>query len=158
MKWIKRFLILALLVFIGMQFIRPGKNVDKGYESVQPFLAETKPIASVATVLEETCFDCHSNHTRYPWYAEVAPVSYWLADHIRHGKGELNFSKWSSYSVKKKDHKLDELIEMVENKWMPLESYAKMHEGARLTDDQIKAVVTWAQAARLQYGLKTLPE
>lgn len=153
MKWIKRFFILALLVLVVMQFIRPDKNQEGSYDSVQPFLNETKPIASVEGILKETCFDCHSNQTRYPWYAEIAPVSYWLADHIKHGKGELNFSEWSSYSVKRKDHKLEEVIEMVEDKEMPLDSYTWTHGEARLTDDQIKAVITWAKVARLQYGI-----
>lgn len=144
---------LALLVLVVMQFIRPDKNQEGNYDSVQPFLNETKPIASVEGILKETCFDCHSNQTRYPWYAEIAPVSYWLADHIKHGKGELNFSEWSGYSVKRKDHKLEEIIEMVEDKEMPLDSYTWTHEEARLTDDQIKAIVTWVQTARLQYGI-----
>jgi hypothetical protein len=153
MKWIKRFLMLALLVLVVMQFVRPDKNQEGSYDSVQPFLAETKPIASVEGILKETCFDCHSNQTRYPWYAEVAPVSYWLADHIKDGQKHLNFSDWSAYSVKRKDHKLEELIEMVEEKEMPLDSYTWTHEEANLTDAQIKSIITWAKAARLQYGI-----
>jgi hypothetical protein len=158
MKWIKRFLLLALLVLVIMQFFRPDKNQEGNYDSVQPFLEETKPIASVAATLKETCFDCHSNQTRYPWYAEVAPVSYWLADHIRHGKGELNFSEWSSYSIKRKDHKLDEIMELVERKEMPLDSYTWTHKEAQLSDAQIKAIVTWVKVARLQYSVRTSPE
>jgi len=151
MKWIKRFFILALLVLIVMQFIRPDKNQEGNYDSVQYFLNETKPIASVEGIFNETCFDCHSNQTRYPWYAQVAPISYWMSDHIKEGKKHLNFSDWSSYSVKRKDHKLEELIEMVEDKEMPLDSYTWLHEEARLTDDQIKSILTWAKTARLQY-------
>ncbi len=153
MKWLKRFLILALLVLVVMQFIRSDKNQEGNYDSVQPFLNETKPIASVEGILKETCFDCHSNQTKYPWYAEIAPVSYWLADHIKDGKKHLNFSEWSTYSVKRKDHKLEEVIEMVEDKEMPLDSYTWTHKEARLTDDQIKAIITWVQTARLQYAL-----
>jgi len=153
MKWLKRFLILALLVLVVMQFIRSDKNQEGNYDSVQPFLNETKPIASVEGILKETCFDCHSNQTKYPWYAEIAPVSYWLADHIKDGKKHLNFSEWSTYSVKRKDHKLEEIIEMVEDKEMPLDSYTWTHKEARLTDDQIKAIITWVQTARLQYAL-----
>ncbi|WP_299769818.1 heme-binding domain-containing protein [uncultured Dokdonia sp.] len=153
MKWIKRLLVLALLVLVVMQFIRPDKNQEGGYDSVQPFLAETKPIASVEATLKETCFDCHSNQTRYPWYAEVAPVSYWLEDHIKDGKKHLNFSEWSAYSVKRKDHKLEEVIEMVEDKEMPLDSYTWTHEEAQLSDVQIREIVNWAKVARFQYSL-----
>lgn len=159
MKWIKRFFLLALVVLVVMQFVRPDKNEsDTDYVSVEAFLRETKPVPEVAAILKETCFDCHSDQTQYPWYAEVAPVSYWLADHIKDGKKHLNFSKWSEYSVKRKDHKLEEVIEMVEAREMPLDSYTWTHEEARLTDAQVKALITWAKAARVNYDLQGLPQ
>lgn len=155
MKWIKRLLILALVALVVMQFIQPEKNTEPNYESVQAFVAETKPNAEVTTILKETCYDCHSNNTVYPWYGNIAPLSYWLADHIEEGKEHLNFSAWNSYSAKRKDHKLEELIEEVEEGEMPLESYTWIHESARLSQEQIKAMTDWAATARLQY---TLPE
>ena len=112
MKILKKVLTAALIAFVVMQFFRVDKNRTEG-DFVAVFIAETQPDDEVYTILKSACFDCHSNNTRYPWYAEIAPVSYWLDDHIRHGKGELNFSDWSSYSNKKKDHKLEELIEEV---------------------------------------------
>ncbi|MFT5752517.1 MAG: hypothetical protein ACI828_001692 [Flavobacteriales bacterium] len=142
-----------------MQFISPDKNeADTDYASVEAFLAETKPVPEVAAVLKETCFDCHSDQTRYPWYAEVAPVSYWLSDHIKDGKKHLNFSKWSEYSVKRKDHKLEEVVEMIEAREMPLDSYTWTHEEARLSDAQVEAIIIWAKAARVNYGLETIPQ
>ena len=159
MKWIKRFFVVALVVFIFMQFISPDKNeADMDYASVEAFLAETKPVPEVAAVLKETCFDCHSDQTRYPWYAEVAPVSYWLSDHIKDGKKHLNFSKWSEYSVKRKEHKLEEVVEMIEAREMPLDSYTWTHEEARLSDAQVEAIIIWAKAARVNYGLETIPQ
>ncbi|WP_273005712.1 heme-binding domain-containing protein, partial [Leeuwenhoekiella blandensis] len=68
------------------------------------------------------CYDCHSNQTTYPWYSNLAPASFYLEDHIKDGKRHLNFSEWEQYSAKRKDHKLDELIEEVEREGMPLES------------------------------------
>lgn len=152
MKWIKRFFTLALIAFIVMQFVRPDKNEEGNYASVQTFLEETKPISSVAATLETACYDCHSNQTVYPWYAEIAPVSYWLSDHIKNGKRHFNVSEWSSYSAKRKDHKLEELIEMVEATSMPLDSYTWVHKDAILSDEQIKEMIIWAKAARLQYA------
>ncbi len=151
MKWIKRFFVLALIAFVVMQFIRPDKNEEGSYASVQEFIEETKPISSVVTTLETACYDCHSNQTVYPWYAEIAPVSYWLSDHIKNGKRHFNVSEWSSYSAKRKDHKLEELIEMVGAKSMPLDSYTWVHKDAILSDAQIKEMLIWAKAARLQY-------
>ena len=148
-KILKYFLLLALVALVVIQFIRPDKN-NSGYESVVAFEAETNPSQEVKEILKTNCYDCHSGQTQYPWYAEIAPVSYWLADHIKHGKGEFNASKWENYSVKKKDHKLEELIEMVEKGEMPLDSYTWLH--GDLSEEDVKTLLQWATLARLKYA------
>ena len=150
MKIIKKLLWLLLIAFLISQFFGPEQN-DGDIASITPFFTETNPPENVKLVLKETCFDCHSNHTRYPWYSKITPVDYWMAGHVDHGKGELNFSNWAEFSVKKKDHKLEEIIELVEKKEMPLPSYTWTHRDAKLTDEQINAVVTWAQQVRSGY-------
>lgn len=147
-KILKYFLIVALIALVVIQFIRPERN-NAGYESVMAFENDTKPSVQVAGILKENCYDCHSNHARYPWYAEVAPFSFWLADHIKHGSGHFNASIWEEYSVKKKDHKLEEIIEMVEKGEMPLNSYTWIH--GKLGDDDKELLLQWAGLARLQY-------
>jgi len=151
MKLIKKILLALLVVFVIAQFFGPDKN-EGDLTSIEPFLTETKPSPEVKSILKETCFDCHSDVTRYPWYNNITPVNYWLADHINHGKGHFNVSKWDEYNIKKKDHKLDELIEMVEAKEMPLNSYTWTHSEAKLTDDQIKAIIDWAKELRKGYA------
>ncbi|MEY8849282.1 heme-binding domain-containing protein [Psychroserpens sp. XS_ASV72] len=151
MKLLKKILLVLLVLFIVAQFFGPEKN-QGDIASIEPFLEETKPSPEVKGILKETCFDCHSSVTRYPWYNNITPVNYWLADHVKHGKGHFDVSKWNEYSIKKKDHKLDELIEMVEAKEMPLKSYTWTHSEANLTDEQIKAVVDWAQSVRAGYA------
>jgi hypothetical protein len=101
--------------------------------------------------LKETCYDCHSDYTRYPWYNNITPINYWLAGHVDHGKEELNFSNWAEFSTKKKDHKLEEIEELVVAKEMPLESYTITHSEAKLTDAQIQSVVDWVKSARAKY-------
>ena len=150
MKLLKKILLALLIVFIVAQFFGPEKNVGD-YTSIETFIAETKPSPEVKKILQESCFDCHSDVTRYPWYNNITPVNYWLADHVKHGKGHFDVSKWNEYDTKKKDHKLDELIEMVEDKEMPLNSYTWTHTEAKLTDAQIKAVIYWAKGARTIY-------
>ena len=157
MKILKKILLLLLVVFVIAQFFGPDKN-EGDLTSINAFVNETKPSPEVAAVLKETCYDCHSSHTRYPWYNNITPVNYWLADHIDHGKKHLDFSKWSEDSFKKKDHKLDELIEMVEAKEMPLNSYTWTHSEANLTDAQIQSVIDWAKQVRLGYSLQDKPE
>lgn len=148
MKYFKYFLILALLVLVVLQFVRPEKN-NSGYETVALFEKEAVPSNKVAAILKTNCYDCHSDQTQYPWYAELAPVSYWMDDHINHGKGHFNVSEWSSYSAKKKDHKLEELIEFVEEGEMPLDSYTWLH--GDLSEEDTKLILDWARMARLNY-------
>jgi hypothetical protein len=147
-KLIRIVAILALIALVIMQFIRPDKN-NGGYESVMAFDKETKPSIQVASILKETCYDCHSDQTKYPWYAEIAPVSFWLDEHIHNGKKHFNVSAWESYSVKKKDHKLEELIEMIEEKEMPLDSYTWLHDD--LTEEERTLLIQWTTLTRLQY-------
>ena len=110
--------------------------------AVVPFLNETNPPENVKIILETTCFDCHSNKTNYPWYNSITPVNYWLESHVNDGKKHLDFSKWSSYSLKRKEHKMDELHEEVAEGEMPLKSYTWTHADANLTAAQIAAVVS----------------
>ena len=121
---LKKLGLAILIVVVLAQFFGPDKN-DGDVVSIEPFLADTNPPEDVKLILKNACFDCHSDHTRYPWYNDITPINYWLADHVRHGKGDFNVSKWTEYSDKKKDHKLEELTEEVEKKHMPLPSYMR---------------------------------
>ncbi len=157
MKILKKILILLLAVFVIAQFFGPDKNTGE-VGSVNAFMEETNPPDEVIMILKQACFDCHSDFTRYPWYNNITPVNYWLDGHIDHAKGELNFSKWSSYSIKRKDHKMEEVIEMVEKKEMPLPSYTWTHKDAILTDVQINSVKDWANRVRTGYQILPKPE
>ena len=157
MNIIKKILFLLLIVLAIAQFFGPEKNQGE-IASIDAFMLETHPSDEVKMILEETCFDCHSDVTRYPWYNKVTPINFWLAHHVDEGKDELNFSKWSSYSIKRKDHKLEEVIEMIEAKEMPLPSYTWTHKEAKLSDTQIKAVKDWAENVRLGYNLLPKPQ
>lgn len=157
MKILKSILLVLLVIFIVAQFFGPDRN-ESSTASFDVFLNDTNPPKDVKYVLTETCFDCHSDHTRYPWYDKITPVNYWLADHVNEGKEHFNISKWDDYSTKKKDHKLEELIEMVEAKEMPLPSYTYTHSEAKLTDEQIASVLNWAKQVRFKYSLEPKPE
>ncbi|MBC2839467.1 heme-binding domain-containing protein [Robiginitalea sp. SC105] len=146
-----------LLIFVVMQFIRPEKNEDTS-DHLAAFLSETNPPDPVLHVMKTSCFDCHSNHTVYPWYNQVAPINYWLADHIEHGKGHLNFSAWTEYDTGEKDHKLEEIYETVESGEMPLKEYTWTHGEARLTQEQRDAVMDWVRVTRTRLASNALPE
>jgi len=147
-KTIKYILIVLLVAVVVMQFIKPDKNLG-GLESIANFKADTNASEEVLSIFKTHCFDCHSNQTKYPWYAEIAPVSYWLAAHVDEGKDEFNMSNWNSYSVKKKDHKLKEIIDVLEEDEMPLFSYTLIHGDISEKDKEL--IIDWASVKRLQY-------
>jgi len=157
MKIVKKIALALLAVLIAMQLYRPEKNSTKG-DLKTTFLTETNPPPVVRSLLENACYDCHSNNTSYPWYNYIAPVSYWMAGHVNHGKEELNFSEWEVYTKKKKDHKLEEIIEMIEEDEMPLKEYRWTHDAARLTAEQKEAIMEWAQLSRALYQLNDQPQ
>jgi len=147
-KIIKYLGVLVLVTILLMQFFRPEKN-NGGLEGISAFKTETNPSDKVFSILKTNCFDCHTNQTNYPWYAEIAPISYWLDDHVTHAKKDFNMSDWDTYSIKKKDHKLEELIEEVEEGEMPLNSYTWIHGNLSKADKDL--LIQWAILARLQY-------
>ena len=146
-KWIKYFLIVALIALIVIQFIHPDHVVPE-VKLQNDFISQTSPPEEIKSILKTACYDCHSYETKYPWYDKIQPVSFWLDGHVNHARQKLNFSTWGDYTAKKKDHKLEECIEFVEKKWMPLKSYTWAHGEARLTDDDRKLVIDWFSALR----------
>lgn len=157
MKVLKKVFLVLLIGFVCAQFFKPKKN-NGSLESINAFLKDTNPPEHVKAILKETCYDCHSAFTNYPWYNSITPVNYWLTSHIKEGKKHFNMSHWEGNSIKRRDHKFEELIEMVENKDMPLKSYTWTHAEAKLTESQIEAVLDWAKLVRLKYSLEPQPE
>lgn len=143
--------IIGLLALVLIQFIPVAQN-NQGYESVLAFEEETNVSPELAAIFKANCYDCHSNQTQYPWYSKVAPVNFWLDEHIKDGQKHFNLSLWPEYSVKRKDHKLEELIEEVEEAEMPLPSYTWVH--GSLTDAERQALIDWAQMTRLTYQVE----
>jgi hypothetical protein len=149
-KALKIIVIVLFVAFIGIQFIRPDMTnppvaAEKALESV------TQVPEPVGKILERSCSDCHSSKTVYPWYAQIAPASWFLADHIKDGRRELNFSEWGNYETRRKRKKLEEVCEQVKTKEMPLPSYLWIHWGAKLSDEEINILCDWsnAEAAKL---------
>ena len=147
-----KILVALMLLFVIAQFFSPKKN-QSGLYAIDQFFVETEAPTEVKKILSQACFDCHSDQTTYPWYNSVTPVNYWLNSHVNGGKSHFDVSKWSTYSIKRKAHKLEELVEQVEQDKMPLASYKWTHKGANLSSDQIEALVDWAQTEIFAYGL-----
>ena len=143
----KKILIGLLILLVAIQFIRPTRNEGKadGPKDVTHYLDVPE---NVMVILKKSCYDCHSNKTVYPWYAQINPVGLWLDNHVNEGKEELNFSDFSQYAVKKIDHKLEEITEVTEEGEMPMESYVLMHPEAKLSEDDLKVIKEWVNNER----------
>jgi hypothetical protein len=144
---LKNIAIFLVFLFLVIQSIR----IDKTTEPANPttdFITLTSANAEVANTLKIACYDCHSNQPTYPWYTNIAPVSWWIKHHINEGSHHLNFSIWGTYSDKRKNHKLEECIEMIEEGEMPISSYTLMHGEAKLTDAQKLQLVEFFKALK----------
>lgn len=150
-KILKIIAIVLVLAFIAIQFIRPDRTNPP--EVVGETLEASSQIpADVDAILSRSCADCHSNRTVYPWYSNIAPVSWLLANHIRDARRELNFSIWNTYDNRRKVRKLGDICEQIETGEMPLPSYLWMHWDAKLKEGEASKVCDWTEAekARLE--------
>ncbi len=148
-KVLKKIALAFLLIFIGIQFIRPQKNNGTADTPNDITHFVTVP-DTVVRMLKVSCYDCHSNKTNYPWYAEIAPSSWWLTNHIKEGKAELNFSEFSQYSKRRMKTKLNGIGEQVEKREMPLKSYLLIHGNAKLNEEQIQLIKVWTDSAKAE--------
>ena len=144
---LKRFFQVLLLAFIVIQFIRPAKNKADGISNND--ISKLYPVPDeVQQILKTSCYDCHSNNTVYPWYAEIQPVAWWLDNHVKDGKKDLNFSEFAGYAINRQYRKLEEVTEMTDEGEMPLDSYLWIHKNAKLDARQKLTLDNWVKALR----------
>ncbi len=145
----KRKILLGLaVVLVAMQAFRPARN-----ESATPAFTAPDDITvrfptppAVKQILATSCYDCHSNTTHYPWYAEVQPVGWWLAEHIKDGRKHVNFAEFGALAPKRQLKKLQAVSDEINDRAMPLPSYLFVHRNARLTDAQVSALDDWVKS------------
>lgn len=133
---------ILLVVFVGIQFIPTERNQSNA-EFETDFLLVNHTPEYVGKLLRNSCYDCHSNHTEYPWYSKLQPAAWFLGDHIREGKKELNFSEWNDYSDRRKNSKLRSIISQIEEDKMPLFSYTLIHRDAFLSKSKKTLVINY---------------
>ena len=143
----KKILLVVILILVGIQFIRPEKNLSNQVFATDISNVYATP-QNVSIILKKACRDCHSNNTVYPWYAEVQPVGLWLNNHIHEGKKELNLSEFGSYLIARQYKKLDEMIDEVKEGEMPIGTYTLIHTEARLSDEEKQTFINWCEDIR----------
>jgi hypothetical protein len=145
--WKKIIIIVFIAALAGIQLIHPARNSSLQTDGKEISTAFFVP-SNAQQIIRQSCYDCHSNNTRYPWYAQIQPVDWWLHHHITEGKRELNFDEFASYSPRKQYRKFKAIGHEVQKGDMPLESYLLIHRNAKLSDDQRTILLAWCEAMR----------
>jgi hypothetical protein len=137
----RKVLVAIVLVLLGIQLVPvPREN--------PPVTEVIGAPEDVQRVLENSCYDCHSNLTEWPWYSRVAPASWLVYRDVTKARDELNFSEWGDYSERRRNHKLEEIEELVADKKMPLKFYLPFHPEARLTVEAMETLIEWSRSER----------
>lgn len=136
LKWAALVIVLLLIL---IQFIPINRSNPPVTQEVKWDSPATKALA------QRACFDCHSNESTWPWYSHVAPISFFVANHVEEGRSRLNFSTWDQPNTD-----LEEVVRSIKNGSMPLESYLWMHPDAKLTQSEKDALIAGLTATMQQ--------
>ena len=142
MKIVKIIALILLVGFVGIQFVPTDLNQSDTVPKTD-FLLVNNTQENISALLQESCYDCHSNNTEYPWYNKVQPVAWFLEDHINEGKEELNFNESDAYSNRRKNSKLKSIISQVKDDEMPLASYTLIHKDAKLSNSEKTLIIDY---------------
>jgi hypothetical protein len=144
-KILKWTVIALAVIFAALQFIRPARTNPPVDES-RTILAQTHITPEVARLLDRSCNDCHSNQTRWPWYSNIAPVSWFVVNHVNVGRREMNLSDWAQYSRDDQQGFLKRICREVTSGQMPLASYLRLHGEAKLSTEDVRTLCDWASS------------
>ena len=140
---IRKIVIVGFVFFLLMQLYQPARNKDNGQILPSHIIKLYNVPGNVKIILANSCYDCHSNNTSYPWYSYIQPARLFMDTHIRNAKKELNFSEFGNYSKRRQGSKLEGISKQVKSGDMPLPSYTILHKNAKLTPQQKKTVIGW---------------
>jgi len=144
-KTLRWLVVIGFCLFVVAQFVGPANTNPV----IDPSLALESKLhvdPQVETILNRSCADCHSNRTRWPWYTNVAPVSWFVIGHVNDGRRDLNLSEWGNYDKRKQSSRLDQMCQLAKAGVMPLSSYTPLHPGSKLSGDDVKALCEWTDS------------
>lgn len=145
MKILKFVFIFVLAVFIIIQFFSIDKT-NPEFDKTSDLIVSENPPSEIAQIFRSSCYDCHSNETIWPWYSNIAPVSWMLKQHVEEGREKVNFSYWSEMEKNEKLFAIEEIIEEIELGEMPLPAYLLAHSNAKLTEEQQQLLIDWLRS------------
>lgn len=144
--WMKRLLLPFLILLIAIQIFRPART-NPPVDPKREIHANVSVDPAVAAVFTRSCNDCHSNRTIWPWYSNVAPVSWLVVSDVNRGRKALNFSEWASYGTVAQQKHLSEVCKEVSEGEMPGLPYKLLHSHAKLSEADVTALCLWTKGA-----------
>jgi hypothetical protein len=150
-KWAKRLVVGAAVVFVAIQLIRPART-NPPIDPAQEISAKISVDPAVASIFSRSCDDCHSNRTVWPWYSNVAPVSWLVIRDVDDGRRHMNLSNFVITPPRREARILQNICQQVRSGGMPMKIYVPMHPLSKLASGDIDAICRWTDAT-----LATLP-
>ncbi len=135
---LKKIIIVSVVVLIGLQFISVDKTNPKTDEKVA--LHTDKKVMSI---LQKSCYDCHSNNTYWSIYSDIAPLSFGVVSHVENGRKAFNFSNWANIPDDIKIARLKRGISTLKLDLMPLSSYLLFHHNKELSKEDKQILINW---------------
>lgn len=154
-KILKWTVITLAVIFIVIQAVRPART-NPPVDGARTLQSKMQVPSDIDAILKRSCYDCHSHETRWPWYSNVAPASWLLADHVSEAREHMNFSDWAQYDTDDAEDIFEEITKEVRKGGMPLSSYTMIHSDAKLTEEDKRKLIDWADAEHRR--LKSLPD
>ena len=152
-KPVKSLLIVLVVAFLAIQVVRPART-NPPVDSSRTIHSQLQPPPEVARILERSCIDCHTNQTRWPWYSNVAPVSWLVANDVSEAREQMNLSEWAKYERKDAEELLEEICEETSKGNMPLPSYLLIHRSSKLSPQDVRTLCEWSKAARERLAMQ----
>jgi hypothetical protein len=146
-RFLRWLVIVLAAAFVIIQFIRPART-NPPVNPAQSIEANLQVSPQVGSIFDRSCNDCHSQKTRWPWYSNVAPVSWLVISDVNDARSMMNFSQWGSDDKDKQSRRLRDMCEQVQDGKMPLSIYTPLHPGSKLSADDVKTLCDWANAER----------
>lgn len=138
----------ALVIVAGLvvaQALRPART-NPVEDPARTLEATAHPPPNVEAILDRSCRDCHTNRTVWPWYTNVAPISWFVVGHVNEGRHDLSFSNWAAYNPALRAKRLAQMCDLVQRGEMPPTSYVLLHRDAGLSDDERQAICDWTDS------------
>jgi hypothetical protein len=144
-KIVKIALIAGIALFLLIQLYRPERFTTA--EVTPDHITKKMNVPpNVETILKRSCYDCHSNHTYWPWYSNISPVSWLLSDDVNSGRKKMNFSEWGKLPVSKQENRLAKICDEITDNEMPLPKYLILHPDKKLSEADKKVLCNWADS------------